>query len=179
MSEILKRTKIKQADLKKEVLFLEGLEILSYRKAPQTENSTSGKKRKKTHPTESFKHRLWSLNPNFFFVEHLRALFSAEFFANQDELSKRFKNCGKIKLIILSGIFIQDGGARADMLVVGDEIKRKEVERVMSSIEVDIGRELIYAVLETRDFTYRLHSSDKFIRDILDYPHKRLVDKFA
>jgi len=179
LSEIQKRTKIKQADLKKEVLFLEGMEILNHCKAPQAEVTASGKKKRKTRQPESLKHRLWSLNEEFFFIDHLKALFSAEFFANRDDLAKRFKNCGRIKLILLSGIFMQDGGNRADMLVVGDEIKKKEVERVINSIEIDIGRELTYAILETRDFTYRLHSSDKFIRDVLDYPHKRIIDKFA
>ncbi|MCX6713789.1 MAG: hypothetical protein NTV48_01655, partial [Candidatus Vogelbacteria bacterium] len=179
LSEIQKRTRIKPADLKKEVLFLEGLEILSHRKAPQIETTASGRKKRKTHKPESLKHRLWSINEEFFFVDHLRALFSAEFFANRDDMAKRFKNCGRIKLILLSGIFIQDGGSRADMLVVGDDIKKKEVEKVINSIEIDIGRELTYAILETRDFIYRLSSSDKFIRDILDYPHKRIVDKFV
>ena len=44
-------------------------------------------------------------------------------------------------------------------------------------MEAEIGKELRYAVLNTKEFIYRLDMYDKFIRDILDYPHERLIEK--
>lgn len=174
--EIIKRTKINKAQIKKEISLLEDLEIIKVRQFVQPGNNKSLNKKNKT---ESFRGKVWQLNLDFFFIEHLQALFNAEFFANREELAKRFKNCGKIKLIILSGIFMQAGGERADLLIVGDELKRKLLEKTVRDIESEIGRELVFAILETNDFMYRIHSSDRFVRDILDYPNKRIIDKLT
>jgi hypothetical protein len=46
-------------------------------------------------------------------------------------------------------------------------------------MEADIGKELSYAVCDTADFVYRLNAYDKFIRDVLDYPHETIVDKLG
>ena len=44
-------------------------------------------------------------------------------------------------------------------------------------MEAEIGRELSYGVFETDDFRYRVSVCDKFIRDILDYSHKKILNK--
>ena len=44
-------------------------------------------------------------------------------------------------------------------------------------VEAEIGKELTFASFETADFHYRLGMYDKLIRDILDYPHQKLLDK--
>jgi len=157
VKDISKRGKISRSALTKEVALLSGLGFL---------------KMKKTGRMKS-----WQLNGDFFFAEHFRSLFNAEFFANRADLAKKFKNCGKVKLLILSGVFMQEGGDRVDLLLVGDNLKKKTIEKTITGIEADIGRVLTYAILETADFNYRRQSSDKFIRDILDYPHKRILDK--
>ena len=36
-----------------------------------------------------------------------------------------------------------------------------------------------YAAFGTEDFAYRFGMYDKFIRDIVDYPHERLIDKIG
>ena len=53
------------------------------------------------------------------------------------------------------------------------------MERVIRSIEAEIGKELRYASFETPDFRYRLGMYDKLVRDILDFPHKKVVDKIG
>ncbi len=42
---------------------------------------------------------------------------------------------------------------------------------------LQIGKELNYSVLPTKEFLYRLRMRDKFIRDILDYPHEKILNK--
>jgi len=60
---------------------------------------------------------------------------------------------------------------------VGDKLKRGAVDRVIKTMEAEVGRELVYAVFDTADFLYRLNAYDKFIRDVLDYPHEKIIDK--
>ena len=89
---------------------------------------------------------------------------------------KKLKPAGKIKLLIVSGIFLQQSESRADLLIVGDNLNKKILENRIKTIESELGRELTYAIFETKEFTYRLNMYDKLIREILDAPHERIVD---
>ena len=46
-------------------------------------------------------------------------------------------------------------------------------------IESEIGKEIAYTIFDTTDFEYRLGIHDRLVRDILDYPHMTLIDKFG
>ena len=174
LADITKRTKVRTALAKRELELLNEVGLVSVKKLVIPDPATDRKKKKTKTMTKS---QVWSLNPDFFYLDHLRAMFNADFLANNNELAERFKNCGKIKLIILSGLFMPDGGTRADLLIVGDDLRRGAIEGIISTIESELGRELVYAILETRDYHYRFQTSDRFVRDIMDYPHRRLVDK--
>jgi len=178
LSELSSRTKIKPSQLKKELTLLESIGFLKVRKAAGQLPTQKTKKKKKPQ-RDSLRSRLWCLDQDFFYVDHLRSLFNADFFVSRDELAQKFKNCGRIKLLILSGVFVQEGGERVDMLIVGDNLKKKLIEKTINTIESEIGRELRYAVMDSIDFAYRTHSSDKFLRDILDYTHKKIIDKIG
>lgn len=119
----------------------------------------------------------WQIDGAFQFLDSLKSiLVSGESFSREDIL-RRFKNAGRVKLFILSGIFLNDESLRADLLLVGDNLKRTIIERSIRAIEAEIGRELRYSILETEEFRYRIGVYDKFIRDVLDYPHERLIDR--
>jgi hypothetical protein len=79
--------------------------------------------------------------------------------------------------LIITGIFIGRTTDRVDLLVVGDKIKKKEIDRALQHIESVVGREVAYAYFDTEDFLYRLNVKDRLIRDILDYPHERIINK--
>ena len=66
-----------------------------------------------------------------------------------------------------------------DLLVVGDNLKQGQLETTIKTIESEIGREIRYAVFETSEFNYRYSIFDKLIRDILDYPHEKIINKLG
>jgi hypothetical protein len=120
---------------------------------------------------------VWFLNQLFPFLNPLKQLlFNTELF-KKEEIIRRIKGVGRVKVIITAGIFINDEDSRADLLVVGDELRKGAIERIIKSMEAEIGRELSYGVFETEDFRYRVSVCDKFVRDILDYPHKKILNK--
>ncbi len=94
---------------------------------------------------------------------------------DEGSISNTFKNTGKLKLLVASGYFIKNKDSRVDVLVVGDTLKRSKIEEGIKKLEAEIGTELTYAVFETQEFLYRLNMYDKLVRDILDFPHKVLV----
>lgn len=99
---------------------------------------------------------------------------------NADTLDKgaivdNFKKVGRVKLLIISGIFIKNKQSRVDLLIVGNKMKKSKIEEGIRRLEAEIGVELVYAVFNTKEFIYRLDMYDKLIRDILDFPHEVIL----
>ena len=96
-----------------------------------------------------------------------------------DSVVRRLRDTCKLKLVVVSGVFIKDWDSRVDLLVVGDKIKAKPLENVIKTLEAEIGKELRYSAFETEDFQYRYGMYDKLIRDVLDYPHTTIYNKLG
>lgn len=121
----------------------------------------------------------WILNQSFPYLSQLRELLINVPILKPAEIIRRLSGGGKMKLIIIAGVFIQNPDSRVDVLVVGDNLRRGILDNVIRAIEAEIGKELHYAIFETPEFTYRLGAYDKLVRDILDYPHRTILDKLG
>jgi hypothetical protein len=95
-----------------------------------------------------------------------------------EEVLSRLRPTGVMKLIIISGIFVGEWGANVDLLVVGDKIKERAFRNQIKKLEAEIGKEIRYTLLSSADFLYRLNMSDKLMRDVFDFPHRIVFDKF-
>jgi len=96
-----------------------------------------------------------------------------------NEITKKIGKLGAIKLVIVAGVFIHNPESRADLLIVGDGVKKARLLNTVKTLESEIGKELKYAYFSTEDFKYRLSMFDKLVRDILDYPHKKVINKLG
>lgn len=135
----------------------------------------------RTKKGKSQKQRIsgFRFDPSFKEAGHLRNLLAPTGAVHADDVVKRFRDAGKLKLVVLAGFFIGDETSRADLLVVGDQLKLPILERSLRVLESEIGKELSYAFFDTKDFLYRLDVSDKFVRDVLDYPHEKALNRMG
>lgn len=117
----------------------------------------------------------WFLNPEFPYIVELKQLLVEGDFFKHAELIKRFRPAGRIQFMVVSGIFIQNSESRLDILIVGDHLKRSYIQKTITVLESELGKELAYAVFETADFNYRVSMYDKLLRDVFEYPHERLI----
>ncbi|PIR38812.1 MAG: hypothetical protein COV34_00635 [Candidatus Zambryskibacteria bacterium CG10_big_fil_rev_8_21_14_0_10_42_12] len=163
MPKIAKRIKAKQGDVRKELTVLEKIGLVK-RKA-----TTYGRR----------KMQGYVLDPSFPYLEMLDKFLTSARPLTDKEMIRKLSRCGKIKMVVLAGIFLKDPDSRADMLVVGDQLKPKALQNAISAIEADMGRELNFAAFETPDFKYRMSVCDKLVRDIFDYPHITIHDKIS
>ncbi len=163
--EITQRSKVPARYLRQELGLLKKIGLLSVGKI--TKNKGLGRVGAVSY----------GLNNQFPLTSSLKALINADFLRERAEVSKKFKNCGQIKLLVVSGMFIQNKEARIDLFIAGDKLKRGKIDKAVKNIEALVGKELTYGVLDAKEFLYRYNSNDKFIRDIFDYPHERLIDK--
>ncbi|MSU45321.1 MAG: hypothetical protein EXS47_01700 [Candidatus Zambryskibacteria bacterium] len=119
----------------------------------------------------------WVLNSAFPYLLAIQNLLINTSLFRHDDLIRKLNAVGKMKLVIVSGVFTRDAESRVDLLVVGDSVRFAALENVVRTIESEIGKELKYAAFETADFEYRLGMYDKLIRDILDFPHKKILSR--
>lgn len=122
-------------------------------------------------------HDGWAFNERFAYRAPLERLLLDTVFLNDADLYQKFAGTGKLRLVIVGGVFAHDTESRLDILIAGDQIKRHAVDGVVKALEALIGKELSYAVFETRDLMYRLGMYDRLIRDVMERPHKTLLDK--
>ncbi len=167
------RAKVSRGVVRKEIGNLERVGFLKQK------FYTKEIRRQKDRSIKVFRKRVngWTLDQKFPYVEALESFLSnINPFKHKDIIDK-ISRAGKIQLLIISGIFIKDPDSRVDLLVVGDNLKQNQLENIIKTIESEIGKEIRYAVLETSEFNYRHSVFDKLIRDILDYPHEKIINK--
>ena len=121
--------------------------------------------------------KIYSLNSGFVFYNELKTLVLKSSPTSKNKILGRLKNVGRIKLALLSGIFLELENSRADLLIVGDGIKNKKLAGFLKDLESEVGKEINYVVLTTADFKYRYNMFDRFIRDILEKPHEKLINR--
>lgn len=179
--DLVKRTKTALPTLKKELNLLEKAGFLKKRvfykeieiKIPKTKKKPAGIKivKKKANG--------WGINEKFQYLAPLHSLLVDMTSFTSSSILKNLSGAGKLKLVLVSGAFIQNSESRIDILVVGDNIQTSRVDRAVGILESEIGKELRYVVLRTDDFNYRLNIYDKLVRDILDTPHQKIVNRLG
>ncbi len=177
--EIKKRTGIDRRVLSKELKPFEKIGLIRVRH----KKSGAGKKpsRNKSNSKTRVKKRIkeMGLNPHFSHLNPLKNLLLYNDPLTSTEILGRLSGVGSTKLVVVSGVFLQEEDSRVDLLIVGDKFNKSKLEKAVRAIESDVGRELVYALLTTSDFKYRLNIYDRLVRDILDYPHRKIINKFS
>jgi hypothetical protein len=117
----------------------------------------------------------WFLDSEFKYIDPLQSLLVGSDRIDRNDLMKRLKPAGKIKLLVIAGVFIKDPDSRADMLIVGDNLKIKTLGNIVRTLESEIGKELKYAVFTSEEFKYRANMYDKLVCDIFEFAHEELI----
>lgn len=172
---VVVRSRVETTDARKELNMLTKIGFL--KKKSFTVKVQKPLKKKDTKPTyKSVKTQGWVLDKKFKLISALQTLLLDSELINEKEIIKRIKKSGTIKLLALSGLFIKDNNRKLDILIVGNKIKKDILEKEISIIESEIGREMRYAFFDQQEFEYRMSMYDKLIRDILENDHKKLLD---
>ena len=121
--------------------------------------------------------KYYELNESFPYYVELRNLFiKANTYPQCKEL-KRINEAGRVKLIMISGIFLNYDKSRLDILVVCDDMSRTKLTKAIEMIEAEIGREVRYMAMTSDEMNYRLDMMDRFLIDFLGSPHDIVVNQ--
>ncbi|PIQ67140.1 MAG: hypothetical protein CO184_01630 [Candidatus Zambryskibacteria bacterium CG_4_9_14_3_um_filter_40_16] len=175
INDIAQKTKEPVSKIRKEISTLLKLKLIK----KKTFYKQVEKKVRKKKVLKRVRVSGWLLNENFGYTIPLQAFLVTMNNLGPKDIVKKISKAGSVKFIAIAGAFIQDGESRVDLLVVGDRLKRGILDSAVRSIESEFGRELKYAVFETSDFEYRLNFYDKLIRDVLENPHEKILNKLG
>lgn len=120
---------------------------------------------------------VYFLNKDFLLRRELQALVLKASPASFYFIKKSLERTRGVKLAVASGILLGEESSRADLLVVGDRLSRAKIGNLTARVEAEAGREIRLAVFDTKEFYYRLNMYDKFLRDILEFRHEKLINK--
>ncbi|MEX0931731.1 MAG: hypothetical protein WDZ88_03190 [Candidatus Paceibacterota bacterium] len=175
VSDVVSRAKVSTGEARKETQTLLKIGCIKKKSFTKDVYAKNGKlvtvKKKKVEGFE--------LNHDFLYLIPLQNLLIHIAPLDNKQFAKRLASTGNLKLVVVSGVFLKQEESRIDLLIVGDKLKMNALESVVKTLEAEIGKELRFAALDTADFEYRLGVCDRLVRDVLDYPHQKIVDKLG
>jgi hypothetical protein len=167
--EISERAKVRPSSVRRELSTLDKMKLI--RRRTYFKEQAGKAKKRRTHG--------WSLNADFPYLKELQNLLVNITPLNAQDITARLSRCGKLKLVIIAGVFIQDPDSRIDLMIVGDNMRVGILENAIKILESEIGRELRYTLFDAAEFKYRLGIYDKLVRDVLDYSHEVILDRLG
>ncbi len=173
IKDISQRSKVNKGIAKKDTENLVKAGLLRKKTFYKTVLKKKGKKKIE----KKAKSKGYVLNTGFPYLNPLRQLLISGKNFKGEELVKKLSKAGKLKLVIVAGVFNHDENSRLDVMIVGNNVNKASLSGIISSIEAEMGKEILYAYFEENDFKYRMQMYDKLIKDVLDYPHNILLDK--
>ncbi len=116
-------------------------------------------------------------DPKCLYQKELRDLVLEFSAASHKKLLRDVKKIGVVKLAILGGVFLNVEKFRVDIFIVADKIKESQFKKFLKNLEAEVGKEISYAIISTVEFKYRMDMFDRFTRDVLEFPHEKIINK--
>ncbi|MFA6296107.1 MAG: winged helix-turn-helix domain-containing protein [Patescibacteria group bacterium] len=120
--------------------------------------------------------KFYKLNKESIIIEELSSLILKANIVPKEKVADEIKKIKSIDFAALSGIFTRSD-SRVDILIIGDNVEKNKLVKIINELEKQQGQELNYTVMSKKEFDYRKKIDDRFLNSILDKKHKVLVDK--
>jgi len=138
--------------------------------------SVKGIKTDKGNISVKFEKKFFKANKDFILFEEMKSLIVKAQVLYERDFVDKIKKTGKIRLLILSGFFVNNQNSPVDILIVGHLNKDKFV-KMISDLEIELSREINYTILEPREFRYRMDMTDKFLINIIEARKIIVIDE--
>lgn len=173
--EIREKSNIKTALARRELNKLLKIGVVFEKKASIKKEVPA--RRGKKAPPKTVKTLVYAANQNLEIFQELRNLIIKSSVASKKHLLRRLKRLGKIRLAMIAGALINNDRGRTDLLLVADDITKGKLERFLAELESEIGKQVHYTLMSKDEFTYRINMYDRFLRDILESSHEKLINR--
>lgn len=161
----------------KEFLFEEILEKTLLKKAEAIKELTNLKKMKLVVERTKKSKKVLTVNTQFPFFIELKSLFSKSDIDAQSKAFQKLSSIGEVRLVLVSGVFLNYAKSKADMILVVNNVNRPKLKAAMSFLEAEIGRDIRFVLMSNEELQYRLNMMDRFLMEFLEHSHQEIINK--
>jgi len=111
--------------------------------------------------------KYYRANPNFVLFDEIKALIVKAQILYEKDFVKKLETIGKVKLLVLTGIFVNNPNTMIDILLVG-KINKVKLVKLIKELETELGREINFTLFNPQEFKYRRDITDIFLYGILE-----------
>lgn len=120
--------------------------------------------------------KFYQANKDFVLFNEIRELIIKGQILSEKDFTEKLRKLGQIKLLVLSGLFLNDKQSPVDMLIVG-EFNKDKVAKLIKELEDELVNEVNYAVLTEEEFRYRQQMTDVFLYALLESKKIIVIDE--
>lgn len=117
-------------------------------------------------------------NQDFVLFDEIKALIVKAQVLYEKDFVRKLQGAGKVKLLILTGIFVNNPNTLIDILVVG-KVNKVKLVKLIKELETELGREINFTVFDSQEFKYRRDITDIFLYGILDGRKMIVIDELG
>lgn len=123
------------------------------------------------------KHVFYAANRDFPFALELKTLVAKLNVNAQSHVFRKLKVVGEVKLILISGLFLNYPKSKVDMILVVNNINRSKLRQAIQHLEAEVGKEIRFVLMNAEELHYRLNMLDRFFIEFLEGPYEEVVNR--
>ncbi len=117
------------------------------------------------------------VNEDFPFYVELKSLVSKLNVHAQSQVFRKLKIVGEVKLILISGLFLNYPKSKVDMILVVNNVNRSKLKHAIAHLEAEVGKEIRFVLMNMEELHYRLNMLDRFFIEFLEAPYEEVANK--
>lgn len=173
--QLARELKLQINSVRRELDNLEKIGLLGFTVSKENpEDDGSGEQGQSGGQDKKFFH----VNPDFIIFEEIKALMLKSQGLHKDDFIDRLRKSGKIKLLILTGVFVNNKESAVDLLIVGSLDKDKVMKQI-KELEKELGKEINFTIMDVKEFMYRRDMTDVFLYSILEGKKMIAIDEIG
>lgn len=179
LREIAREVKSQLNSVRREVNILENLGIiksteLSVEEIEQLQSVIDKKQKRKKQGSKKY----FITDKQFLLYPELKALMLKAQILLEQNFVKKIQAMPRIKLFILTGIFVGYENFKTDMLIVG-QVNHTKISLLVKKFEHELGRTVNYTIMTYSEFKYRQDITDRFMFSILEGSKIVIIDRVS
>ncbi len=116
-------------------------------------------------------------NTDFPFYGELKTLVSKLNVNAEAHVFRKLRTIGEVKLILISGLFLNYPKSKVDMILVVNNLNRPKLRQAITHLEAEVGKEVRFVLMNSEELQYRLNMLDRFFIEFLEGPYEEVVNK--
>ncbi len=121
--------------------------------------------------------KIYIANEDFPFYTELKSLVSKLNVHAQSQVFRKLKIVGEVKLILISGLFLNYPKSKVDMILVVNNVNRTKLKHAINHLEAEVGKEIRFVLMNNEELHYRLNMLDRFFIEFLEGPYEEVTNK--